>query len=118
MTNPNDPVSRLSTLLSGPRPDVDYNDLTNLACCLDVVTTILAGSDRPDCAGLFTALVEGAKYNNTELDDLSADIEPESAIKNLNHTQMSDDLIACGAALISQLELELAEQRTAHGQRI
>lgn len=101
-----------------PKVDFNYQDLTNLACCLDVVATVLVGHDEIGVKELFKAISEGASYNGASSDDILT--ESEHFVGNLKNdwAAMAEDLMNCSESLVNQLVLELEEQRVTKGQRI
>ena len=103
------------------KPAVDYQELSNLACWLDVVSTIIAGHDEWNKVALFSALLEGARYNGADIDDLaeelSAALLPEKPA-TLPVQQICADLTAASTVLSEQLVLALMEQRITKAKRI
>ncbi len=101
---------------------VDYQELSNLACWLDVVTTIITGSDELNTATLTEALLAGARYNGADLEELAAEFPSPGSTKlpgqNIDAEAICMALCTASEALIEQLLLSLAEQRTIKARRI
>ncbi len=101
---------------------VDYQELSNLACCLDVVTTVIASYDKWDTATLTAALLEGARYNGADLEDLATDCAAPADVKPTQKVMKADAICAALSAasevLIRQLLLALNEQHTIKARRI
>ncbi len=102
---------------------VDYQELSNLACWLDVVTTVIAGSETLNAKTLTGALLEGARYNGADLEELAAEFPPHrghQAVfgKIIDAEAICRALSAAGEVLMDQLLLSLSEQRTLKARRI